>query len=941
MQLGFLLIIFNILILTIVIFFKRFGFAEQFANFFVITSIIYIIYKISKIKKEQQTPKTNLPQKTILFLGLGIVLVLVSVYGTIFLNGPAAWGDAPYYYPETFKNFLNEPLVWESRGRLGIVNDLYFIYPLMFLYNHLGVIFGFSNDIVIRLIFYFPSLIFAFLGPWFFTRNLGFSKLVSLFTSFLYLFNTYIILILDGGQIGVALAYSLFPLTLFHLHKLLKKTTNNQFFITLIFLMFITMADVRFAVITILTFLFWLISHKLLFKKSINHKQLKIYLGLILSVLALSAYWLVPLFLLTPTTGSGLRSDLKLISILNPLMIFSPHWPFNEFGKISPPSWFFMGIPILIFSNLFNKNRNYLFIMLNFLIFVFLAKGDSGFLGNIYGRMVDTIPMGGAFRDSTKFFAPVILYAGILIGLSVENISQKIKKNIYSQIFVFLIFGYLIFLLYPALLGNMHGVLAKREFPEEVINITTQVSNEDGFLRTVWLPERHPLGFSTEGKPALDGKSLVNLRPFASLNVGVTDRFNFLHNKQSLEWFDLLGIKYLIFSGDTRKVIPNKEIEKDWSDLLSLVGSIDRLQKVDLGSIPVFQTPSNKPRIFATDKIFAVVGGDDIYQKLIENNNNFSIGNQGFVFFDDGKFNSNSLKDVSSQSLVIILNQKQKEDLVLATLSNLFISPLNNIRSDWAIRGAEDYLKWKFELLVNKIKTNEFDFSKGLAFSSIPNEKIEFNLSGKENADYILAIRYMSGPGSENIHLLLENLEYDLPSSPPDHFKWYIKEVNLSAGQHNLIIENKGGFQVLNVVTLIPKKDWEEATTFAEKLLDKYEVVDMKVNNENLNNPFLISNWHEVNYQMISPVRYKVSEIQKANWLVFSDSYHQSWTFRNNTKSISPQPFYSIINGFYLGDNTSQGVLIFTDQKKIHIGMVISLASAFVLVASFLLIRKR
>lgn len=943
MQFGNLFIIFNILVLAAAIFFKHFGFAEQFANYFLISSMVYIIWKLSRIKKEKQFAKTTPPKKTILFLGLGIVLVLVSVYGTIFLNGPAVWGDAPYYYPETFKNFLNEPLVWESRGRLGIVNDLYFIYPLMFVYHHLGAMFGFSNDIAIRLIFYFPTLIFASLGSWFFARYFGFSILVSIFTSFVYVFNTYIILILDGGQIGVALAYSLFPLALLHLHKLIKMTTSNQFFITLIFLFLVTVADVRFAIITILTFVVWLIFQKLFFQKSINTKKLKIYILLILSILFLSAYWLAPLFLLTPTTGSGLRSEIKLVSILNPLMIFSPHWPFNEFGKISPPSWVFMGIPLLIFSNLFIKNRNSLILILNFLFFVFLSKGDSGILGNVYGQIVDIIPMGGAFRDSTKFFAPVILYAGILIGLSIENIYKIFKKSLYSQLFVFIIFGYLIFLLIPAVSGNMHGVLAKREFPREITLITNQISTEKDFLRTIWFPERHPLGFNIEEKSALDGKSLVNLRPFAALNVGISDRFNFLHDKQYLEWMDVLGVKYLIFPGDTRRVLPNKETEKDWNDLLNLVGANDNLQKIDLGNIPVFKTPSYKPRIFAVDKIFAVVGGDDIYQRLIDSNENFSIGNQGFVFFDDGKFVLSSIENISPESLILILNQKQKQDLVLATLSNLFVSPLDNISSDWAIRSTEEYLKWKFELLVNKIKTSEFDYGKGVAFSSISNEKIKFNLIAKENTDYILALRYMSAPKSENMHLFLGNQEYDIPTIPPNRFQWYTKELKLSAGQYNLIVENMGGFQVINVAALIPKRDWDDANIFAEKLLNKFHVVNVGLSNESLKDPALISNWHEVNYKMVSPVEYNIGLVNKGNWLIFSDSYHQKWILETNDKNISSQPQYSIINGFYIGDGIDQGELFFTDQRKIHTGVYVSITSVIILASIFvgLYIRKK
>lgn len=928
---GHLIVIFNLILLIILIFFRRFGFAEQFGNYFLFLSIFIVTLQIKRGKLEQLISKTS--PKYSLLGSVGVIVAAMLIYGAIFSKGPAVWGDAPFLYPETFKNFLNEPLVWESRGRLGVVNDLYFIYPIMFIYQKLGLLFNLGNDIVIRLIFYIPTLIFAFLGPWLFVRYLKFSSLVGLFTSLVYLLNTYIILIIDGGQVGVALAYSLFPLALLQLHKLLVVKSFAQFFISLALFLLITMADVRFAIIAFLAFILWVMLEKLTTSKKIHYQNLKILVPFFVSFLAVSAYWLLPLVLIKPTTGSGLRSDLQLISILHPLLIFSPHWPFNEFGKVSAPFWFFAGIPLLIFSNLFfKKNWRISMLMLNFLLFVFLAKGDSGFLGGIYGWLVDNMPMAGAFRDSTKFFAPVLLYGGILIGTTVENISESFKKRT-SLFLVTLIFGYLIFLLHPALLGNMHGVLAKRDFPEDIKLITNNVSKVDDFLRTVWFPERHPLGFSTEEKPALDAKSLINLRPFASLNVGISDRFNFLHNKQFLQWMDVFGIKYLIFSGDTRKVLPNNEEDANWMRLLDLVDSSEGLKRIDGTSFPVYKTNQSKPRIFTVDKTFAVLGGDDIYQKLIDSKKDFSIGNQGFVFFDDGKFNPHSLDNVSPESVVLIFNQKEKRDLALAFLSDFFVSPVSSLKSEWALRSSEEYLKWKFEFLTNKVITSEFDYNKGIAFSTRPNEKLKFRLNAKEDGDYILAIRHMSASDSAKLNIFLDDLKEEIQNSPTGQFSWFVKDLKLSSGQRDLTILNTNGFQAINVVALIPKKNWEEGNNLASKLLSKFHLVDTNIGG--LSGSVLASDWHEINYEMISSVEYKVSISKKANWLIFTDSYHPDWVLTTNKSKPSPQPFYSSVNGFYTGDGINLGKLYFSDQIKVQKGVNISLGSVVILISIF------
>lgn len=938
-----LVIFTNLSFLILLIFLGRFGIAEKFGNLFLFLAIFLVGLQFSKVKIEPVVPPKNQSQKKLLYWGwVSLVLVVLLTFKAIFSNGPAVWGDAPYFYPESFRIFFAEPLVWESRGKLGVVNDLYFLYPIMLVYRYLGAFWGLGNDVIIRLLFYFPALFFAFLGPFKFSRYLGFSALVSFFASLIYLINTYFILILDGGQIGVVLAYGLFPIALLNLLRLKKYQTLSQFFISLASFLMIIAADVRFAVIAVLATIFWLGFERSSPSKKFSIKHLKIPALFTISTLAIGSYWILPLFVLEPTTGSGVRSELLLINILHPLLLFSPHWPFNEFGKISPPYWFFGGVPILVFLNLFFKKKWYtLALIINFLLFVFLAKGDTGFLGGAYAWLVDNVPMGGAFRDSTKFFAPLLLYTGILIGLSVENLSRLFKKTPISFLITALIFGYLVFLASPAITGNMNGVLAKREFPQDIKITTELISNEKNFLRTVWFPERHPLSYQTEDMPALDARVLVDLRPFASINTGISDRFNFLHNKQYLEWLDILGVKYMIFSGDTHKVLPDREKEDDWSRLLNLAKEDEGLSQVSLGtSFSVYQTKHQKPRIFTVDKIFAVLGGDDIYQKLFDLNEKFSIGDQGFVFLDDGKFNPRSLGSIASESAVLLLNDKEKLDLALSLLSDFFVSPSSNLNSQWAVRSTEEYLKWKFEFLVNNLKSSEFDYGKGIAFSSIPNEKLNFNLDVKEEADYILAVRHMAATGSNNLQLSINNHEEEIPSNTSGTFSWFIKEVRLHSGIQSLVIKNTGGFQVVNVVALIPRQKWEEAGKFSEAIINKFPVVNTNTNHW-FDDPVLFSEWQGVDYQMENPSEYNISAPKGSNWLVFTDSYHPSWILKSGSE-VSSQPFYSTVNGFYIGESALDGRLTFKEHQKVLFGVYVSLFSALIIfgILVILILRK-
>ena len=44
-----------------------------------------------------------------------LLIPLFLVYKNLFI-GSITWGDAPYFYPEAFKDLIREPLSWTERG---------------------------------------------------------------------------------------------------------------------------------------------------------------------------------------------------------------------------------------------------------------------------------------------------------------------------------------------------------------------------------------------------------------------------------------------------------------------------------------------------------------------------------------------------------------------------------------------------------------------------------------------------------------------------------------------------------------------------------------------------------------------------------------------------------------------------------------------------------
>lgn len=885
----------------------------------------------------------KLKNANILFV-LGLAVPALLVFKVFLLPGPLAWGDAPFYSQEALGQLLNEPYAWvnQSIAGLGKVNNLYWIYPISLVYGSLNKFLNLPNDLLIRLVFYFPALLGSLITPILLTRYLGFSKIAQFFTSLVYTFNTSFILLVDGGQVGIALAHGIFPLTLLFLQKLRNNPTFMQFYKALGVFMLLSFADARLAIICLFALLVWSVSDVVagIWKPTNSHLRVLLLFGF--SVLGLSAYWLYPAARLLTDPGMSTDKPLELLSLLNSLFLFQPHWPANEFGKVFPVPFYFIGIPLLVFGSLFLKKKEVFVFAFCFLLFAFLTKGSAPPLGGFYDLVTSRVPLGSAFRDSSKFFIPTILFGGLLIGISIDKLflwfSNRKKES--GKIFIVFSASYLLLLILPALRGQLNGTLAGRNVSGQYITVSNLVRNEPGKFRTVWFPENHPWTYSTFKKPAIDAKSLVDSRPFAAMNAGTFDRFNFLHNPLSLDWFQLLSIKYLVFSGDVRRTLTQEE-QYDWTNLLALMEGNENLSRskkeVFTGSIPVYEVPNIKPRIFQVNTTVFVVGSDNVYEKIKEKDEKFSLANQGFVFLEDGKTDPEKLVEIAADSAILVFNEKSDEDLMLSFLQRYFVRPEKVGR--WAIRGAAEFLKWKYELLVQNVSTSEFDYGKGIAFSTRLDEKLEFRLGVPENGEYVLAVRSMEsiqGP----MQATFADTNFEIIASSPN-FSWLIKEkVYLKKGTYTLEIKSSNGVNVINTAALIPVGKWQEARQKASEIVQKFPTYFMTDSQTGGLEKTLAANLSEVVYEQKSPVRHTISpDATKGRWIVFTDSYHSLWKLKDGRTQLDSYPFYSAVNGFYLQYPRSDAEIIFEGQKEVRWGFYYTALSAIFLAIVFLLKR--
>lgn len=871
-----------------------------------------------------------------------LLFPLLFIFKSLFLPGHAVWGDAPYFYSENLKNLYHVPLLWDFRNdNFGAdQSDVLWLFLPTFIFGLLNHFLSIDNDILIRIVFYFPAITFGLLGSWLFIGRFTKKIFPRFLGTFLYIFNTYFLTLVDGGQVGVVLGYGLFPLIIYFFLNYLESGKTKNFLLSLGSLFLISNTDLRITILVVFFILAFFIL-KRFFNQDVSIKEsLKRGLLLLSCLFFVNAFWLLP-FLDGMNRNLSNPSDLtvnlsKQITFTDALLLYQPHFPLNEFGKLAPvPFYFYFIFPILIAGLFVPKQierKNFLLIIL-YLLFAFLSKGANFPLGQVYSFFSKNSLLGIAFRDSTKFFIPLILVAGCLLSLSLEKISSFIKNKTLCPLVFFGIYIYLLFLIYPAILGQLSGVLGSQK-DDDFLKIYQQLRKDNGFFRTLWFPEHPSLAFFDWEKSALSANLLYLERPFASMIEGEYDLFYFLHSDRLNQWLRLSGIKYIFFPESERKKIwtPQDRIER--TQFLNFVSTNSAFEKLNWQtSFPSYQVKDNMPHIFGQEKILVVLGGENIYQNLIKLPG-FDLNKQGTIFLEDGAVNPKDLNFLNPQNSILILGNKGLNDLILTFFKDQMTSPLKANFSQWGLRKSSDYLNWKYELFKGGVFTKDFDFGKGIAFSSIKNEIIKFNLDVSRNDQYLLAIRHLESLTSAGVKVTLLNQENSFKSTNNSSFSLVLLgPFKLNKGKVDIQITNLGGFSALNTIALIPVNNWDKAKQESLSLENRLNSVWI---NDNLDwlklPPMLPKNSEEINYKIIDPTEYNLELNPKINWIVFTDRYHPGWRL-DFESDVKPLPFFEMVNGFYIKEDLKKktGVmeakLIFTPREKVSKGIVISLLS--------------
>lgn len=431
-------------------------------------------------------------------------------------------GDWPYLFAENIREFSwwpQSPFLW--------------LEPYYQVTAKLGLeIFHFSWPLIERLFWFWPFLFLVVFCSYRLTKSwLG---------VLIYATNTYILMIVGGGQMGVAMAYALAPLVFTWL------TRKQNFLIAGLLLGIQIMFDPRLALLTAAAAFFYCLFVS-------RPRPWRSFFSAGLVALLLNLFWLVP-WLRSSQEATPTLAEVDFFSFAsfsNTIALLHPNWPENIFGKVYFMKPEFLVLPILAFSNLLGRSRKKLFFASLVLMAAFLAKGTQPPFGEIYFSLFKYLPGFSLFRDPTKFYLLIALAYSILIPRLIGG-RRGLKL-------IFVIFW--IFTIRQAVLGQLGGTFQGTEVPQEYLALKEFLQQDDQSGTVFWLPQRQRFGFQSLDHPAVEGFVL-----------------------STEEELRELGVKYVIIPFDSEKEIfldDHQYSEAKRQEFVAELNQLDFLEKLE------------------------------------------------------------------------------------------------------------------------------------------------------------------------------------------------------------------------------------------------------------------------------------------------------------------------------------------------------------------------
>ena len=670
----------------------------------------------------------------------------------------------------------------------------------------------------------------------------------------------------DAYYIGIQFSFSIFPLIIFFFFKAFYERKYSFAILSGFFWVEAAAFDQRYLItplIIILPYLF-IFSYNRNFKKFLSNLKQGLLTILILSLtfFLLGGYYFIQIAstitvgkttALTKPAVAVTWSNGNVINLMRAsshfqLPLYIKNVPFDFLASLVIPGGLILTALALLSIIFYKKCKQILFFSFLLVIIVGLFAGLGELSKNfIYWIVLDS-PfhhfIGRLFRTTRIPDQIVALSLSILLTFSVNNILCKLNKIKYKN---FLIFSIIIFVLSlillssaPLLTGDVAGRLHPVRIPEGYKKANEWLLHQKGDFKVIWTPEfwghfqpgwfkgkpADALTYYGSSKPTYFDRNNIMTHYFA---YTLSFRYNSLimrNQIQSLYDFLLpLNIKYIILHND----IP--QYKNKFNQVVSSLNKYPNFILVaTFDPIYIFEIRDASNHVNIKCKPVLVYGGLETGKSII------SIINykHPLIFVDEFRIN---LLNKPFVNIIALTSSKNIVDLCISLISKDYIIVPSHYskfyqKNKWSRAYITDPHHGLWHSFIDSFSNQKWEFSYGIqtgfVFISFGRDTLKIPIKIRKDTNYLLFARVLKNPKGGKIKISLANLSkiINTKDDTKAEFVWVkVCEIYLTKGKYILKLENIKGSNAINILALIPEKEYFKAQKDVERLLQNKTVI--------------------------------------------------------------------------------------------------------------------
>ncbi len=481
-----------------------------------------------------------------------------------------------------------------------------------------------------------PTAILSFLSPYFLTKYLVKDKRIAFVSALFFGFSSSL-MYLELSHLPIAFGFAIMPLVLLLFIKLLNKFNYKNLLIFALIYSVGIWYEVRIMYLaTWIIFIYWLT-----FDGWKNFWQNKVKYTILSSlILLLNLFWLLPSIFgsseaISQTANRG-TTDSVSNTIFYSFANFKYKWSGGEVVQadtLHNIPWFFWLAPIFALSIfvIFRKIENtqdkkwIIFFGAVALAGILFSKQADPPFTELYAWLYENFPGFNLFRVGSKFLSIVALgYLGLFafsLKYYLKIFSQRRKDLKFKNIKLTRIFASLLLIGFsllfikqgqPLFTGEVGNLFVARVEPTEYIELNKFLKNQDGFFRTVWLPNASQWGYYNANKPRISASRLEKREWKNASNLFYNERkekidiINILNSIVGKKLADISAVRFFIVP------MPDKQDELLYHKKSEYLATADKIKKINfltevslpnISKIKIYENKSYQPYIFGVKRL--------------------------------------------------------------------------------------------------------------------------------------------------------------------------------------------------------------------------------------------------------------------------------------------------------------------------------------------------